>query len=86
MAAEERRSRPTAAMLASIAFGITAVALGSVGWRWYSYVTAGDSPYDEIGIEVNSRLPDPLRIWGCTRILERFPRAYPPYGCEKGRL
>ena len=56
-------------------------AFGTFGWRWYSYVTAGASPYDEVGIGLNSRLPAPLRVCGCARIAERFPGSVPPYGC-----
>ncbi|WP_375464718.1 hypothetical protein [uncultured Methylobacterium sp.] len=58
---------------------------GILGWKWYSHVTAGSSPYDEIGIDVNARLPAPIREWGCARIMERFPRAVPPYGCQNGQ-
>ncbi len=52
------------------------------GWKWYAYVTNTESPYDEVGIEVNSRLPGPLNKWGCDRLHETFPGAVPPYGCQ----
>ncbi len=80
MAGETRRS--PVAQAATVAFAIGLAGVGTIGWRWYSYVTAGESPYDEVGIEVNRRLPDPLRVWGCARVKERFPRAVPPYGCQ----
>lgn len=86
MAGEGQRPRSRAALAVSVAFAIALAGLGTIGWRWYSYVTAGDSPYDEVGIEVNRRLPESLRSWGCTRIRERFPRAVPPYGCQPGQV
>lgn len=69
-------------------FGVTlgSVALAGIavlGGQWYYYVAHGSSPYDEIGIELNSRMPKPLREWGCARVAERFPRTLPPYGCER---
>lgn len=84
----ERVPRPQSrtALVASVAFAIVLAAAGTVGWRWYHYVTAGASPYDEVGIEVNRHLPQPLREWGCARIKERFPRALPPYGCQPGQV
>lgn len=69
-----------------MAFAILLAGASAIGWRWYSYVTAGTSPYDEVGIEVNRRLPDSLRDWGCTGIKARFPRAVPPYGCPAGQI
>lgn len=49
------------------------VAIVLIGERWYKYVAYGESPYDEMGIELNSHMPAPLRTWGCARISERFP-------------
>ena len=86
MVGDARRPQSRTSLVASVAVGILLAGLGTVGWRWYSYVTAGDSPYDEVGIEVNRRLPEPLRAWGCARIKERFPRAVPPYGCQPGQV
>lgn len=62
-----QRPRSRTALVASVAFTIILAAVGTVGWRWYHYVTAGASPYDEVGIEVNRRLPESLRAWGCAR-------------------
>lgn len=78
--------RSRTALVASVAFVIILAAVGTVGWRWYHYVTAGASPYDEVGIEVNRRLPESLRDWGCARIKERSPRAVPPDGCQLGQV
>lgn len=67
---------------ALFAFAIV-VGLGvTFGYRWYDYVANAASPYDEVGIEINSRLPESLRAWGCGRLKERFARAIPPYGCS----
>ncbi|MCJ2080189.1 hypothetical protein [Methylobacterium sp. J-090] len=83
-AAQQAPSR--VALAATVGFGILLAGVGTMGWRWYSYVTAGASPYDEVGIEVNRRLPESLRAWGCGRIKERFPKAVPPYGCQPGQI
>lgn len=58
-------------------------AVSVIGGRWYTYVTNTSSPYDEVGIELNSRLPEPLRAWGCGKLRANFPRSLPPYGCAK---
>ncbi len=55
-----------------------------VGFRWYRYVGNTDSPYDEVGIEINSRLPTPLRKWGCDKLHATFGNVLPPYGCQSG--
>jgi len=86
MASDARRAPSRVALAATVGFGILLAGIGTLGWRWYSYVTAGASPYDEVGIEVNRRLPESLRVWGCDRIKERFPRAVPPYGCQPGQI
>lgn len=74
---------PVSIVVTAVLVGALSLA-GMLGWKWYSYVTTGASPYDEIGIEVNTRLPTPLREWGCARIKERFPRSVPPYKCGTG--
>ena len=84
--ADGRAPQSRWALAATVAVGILLAGVGTLGWRWYRYVTAGDTPYDEVGIEVNLRLPEPLRAWGCARIKERFPRAVPPYGCGAGQV
>jgi hypothetical protein len=53
----------------------------SVGWRWYSYVTNTETPYDEVGIEFNSRMPGPINNWGCDKLHATFGNVAPPYGC-----
>ena len=86
MPGDHRRPQSRAALAVTVAFAIALAGIGTIGWRWYRYVTAGDTPYDEVGIEVNSRLPQPLRAWGCARIKERFPRVIPPHGCQPGQV
>lgn len=53
-----------------------------VGFRWYRYVTNTESPYDEVGIELNSRMPGPINEWGCVTLHTTFGNALPPYGCQ----
>lgn len=86
MTNEARRSQSPVALAITVALAVLLVGVSTLGWRRYHYVTAGESPYDEIGIEVNIRLPSTMREWGCARIKERFPRAVPPYGCQPGQV
>lgn len=61
---------------------IAVVVIG--GGRWYLYVTNTESPYDEVGIELNSRMPEAIRSWGCARLRANFPAAaVPPMGCAR---
>ena len=64
---------------------IVIVAVGVVlGGFWYRYVSNTESPYDEVGIELNSRMPEPIRKWGCDKLQRTFVGAIPPYGCSAG--
>lgn len=75
---------PKASVLQTLLIMAVAVSLGTgivFGYRWYDYVTNAKSPFDEVGIAINSRLPASLRDWGCGRLKERFGRTLPPYGC-----
>ena len=79
-------NRPPAArrailFLVVVPLALCAGAAGSFGWPWYQWATAGESPYDEVGIDVNNAMPGPLHRWACARIAERFPRTLPPSGC-----
>ena len=53
-----------------------------LGGRWYLYVNNTETPYDEVGIELNSRMPEPIRQWGCAKLEATFAGALPPYGCQ----
>jgi hypothetical protein len=55
-----------------------------IGGFWYRYVSNTESPYDEVGIELNSRMPEPIRKWGCDKLQATFAGALPPYGCATG--
>ncbi|CAM5768923.1 hypothetical protein [Bosea minatitlanensis] len=57
---------------------------GTVGWRWFQYVSNTVSPYDEVGIALNSRMPGPINKWGCDKLHAQFDSALPPYGCQAG--
>ncbi|WP_246693017.1 hypothetical protein [Methylobacterium sp. WL64] len=62
--AERRAPHSRLALALTVAAGILIAGVGTLGWRWYSYITASATLYDEVGIEVNHRLPEPLRAWG----------------------
>jgi hypothetical protein len=53
-----------------------------IGFRWHRYVTNTESPYNEIGIELNSRMPSPIQKWGCDQLHKTFGNVIPPYGCQ----
>ena len=53
----------------------------TIGGFWSHYVLYGDSPYDEVGIDLNSNMPPPLRDWACAKLHARFPGSVAPYGC-----
>lgn len=55
-----------------------------LGGFWLRYVLNTASPYDEVGIELNTRMPGPLRQWGCDHLHANFAGAIPPYGCATG--
>ncbi|WP_342359471.1 hypothetical protein [Terrarubrum flagellatum] len=65
-------------VIAAIACG------GTLGWRWYVYVTNTQTPYDEVGIGLNGLMPQPLRKWGCDQLKKNFGRGLPPMGCSAG--
>lgn len=74
-------------------------AVGLVGGKWYH--TAAMEPIDpqrgiygmaglEIWIDLNARMPAPLRDWGCTTLRDREKatlggrNTLPPYSCQPG--
>lgn len=64
---------------------IAVIAVGVVlGGFWYRYVSNSETPYQEVGIELNSRMPGPIRKWGCDQLHATFAGAVPPYGCAVG--
>lgn len=53
--------------------------------RWYYYVAYADSPFDEVGIALNSMMPGPINEWGCSLLKARFEKTtIPPMGCGNG--
>jgi hypothetical protein len=81
----EPRNRPRRRVNPLRTLAILVIGFGSViGARWYSYVTNQTSPFQEIGIELNSRAPAPIRDWGCTQLKANFgTKTLPPYGCAQ---
>lgn len=77
------KKSPALKALLVVLIGVAAITL-FVGKRWYDYVSKAKSPYEEIGIELNSRAPGPLNRWGCAQLQERFAKSVPPYGCAAG--
>jgi len=67
-----------------VVLAIVAAFMGRMGHRWYDYVTAAKSPYDEVGIDLNIRMPLFLRKWGCYQLQKRFGDSLPPHGCQSG--
>ncbi|THF54001.1 hypothetical protein [Allorhizobium terrae] len=63
-----------------VVMAITALVI--FGSRWYTYVTNTDTPYQEVGIDINSRLPGPLNKWGCDQLHKTFGTMLPPAGCQ----
>ncbi|MCL2714399.1 MAG: hypothetical protein FWD68_07420 [Alphaproteobacteria bacterium] len=57
--------------------------MGRMVHRWYDYVTAARSPYDEVGIDLNTRMPFFMRKWGCYQLQKRFGDSLPPHGCTR---
>ncbi|MBO9099570.1 MULTISPECIES: hypothetical protein [Rhizobium] len=68
-------------MLVRLILVIVIALVATVGFRWYRYVTNTDSPYDEVGITLNSSMPAPINAWGCARLKTTFSNNLPPYGC-----
>lgn len=67
----------------SVGLALLIGGVGFLGYKWWAYVTNTKSPYDEIGIELNSRAPAPFNEWGCAQLKLRFERMIPPYGCAR---
>jgi hypothetical protein len=61
------------------------IAVVVIGQRWYSYVTNTTDPFNEVGIQLQSYMPAPIRHWGCMKLKENFGnKTLPPYGCSAG--
>ena len=56
---------------------------GFIGKRYYDFAVNSESPFDEVGIELNRYMPGPIQTWGCNRLRERFEgKTLPPWGCQ----
>ena len=80
-----RRPPSKLSRILPLVFAIVVAGLVVPVWQWYRWATAGDSPYDEVGIDLNAYMPGPMRGWACARIAQRFPGSLPPYGCPPSR-
>ncbi len=62
------------------------LALGvAVAVRWTFYVNNQVTPFDEVGIALNTHAPEPLRRWGCARLKATFgATTVAPMGCGRG--
>ncbi len=55
-----------------------------LGGRWFYYVAFADSPFDEVGIQINALMPGPINRFGCDLLEQRFgTKTMPPMGCGK---
>ena len=62
---------------------VVIVVIAGIGQRWYSYVTNTTDPFDEVGIDLQSYMPAPIRHWGCMQLKKNFgTKTLPPYGCQ----
>lgn len=62
-------------MLAGLALGI------SILWAYLTYTIV--TPYDELWIAINARMPAPAREWSCTIVRDRLNKpGVAPLGCD----
>jgi hypothetical protein len=69
----------------NILFFVAIVVIAAVavfGGRWYMYVAYASDPFDEVGISLNMKMPDLIRVKGCEMLKARFEgKTLPPAGC-----
>lgn len=57
-----------------------------VGYTYVSYVknwNNAETPFDEVGIDLNSYMPGFIQDWGCAQLKAEFGnKTLPPYGCS----
>ena len=63
-----------------LAMAIGVLILLAAYWVFLSYTI--DQPYHEIWIDLNSRLPEPMRAWSCHTVFARVSAGIAPYGCD----
>jgi len=70
--------------VALVLLALVILFMGRMVHRWHDYVTSAKSPYDEVGSDLNTRMPLFMRKWGCSQLQKRFGDAPPPLGCKNG--
>ena len=62
---------------------VVVAAVAVFGGRWYAYVAYASDPFDEVGISLNIKMPDFIRVKGCEMLKARFEgKTLPPAGCS----
>ena len=79
---KNRRKRSARSTVLRLILGVVVVLAVLVYFKWYQFAVSGDTPYDEIFTEINSRMPQPAKDFACAKIAERFPNTLPPTSCE----
>lgn len=67
-------------MLLSL-IGLAVLVVG-LYWAGY-YVNFANDPNDRFGSELTRWMPEPVRLWGCDKLSERFPNNRAP-NCGRG--
>lgn len=61
--------------LVGLALGVT------IFWAYLTYTIV--TPYDEVWIAINTRMPQPAREWSCATVRDRLNKpGIAPLGCE----
>lgn len=61
--------------LVGLALGVT------IFWAYLTYTIV--TPYDELWIAINTRMPQPAREWSCATVRDRLNKpGVAPLGCE----
>ncbi len=66
--------------------GLVLAVAALLAWKTYSIAT----PYDDLWVGLNSRMPGPVRAWTCSTVEQRLLKTdqakaqfkQPPKGCE----
>lgn len=62
-------------------FGIILLIVAAITGYWFWYVIASPTQFDQIGMEINNILPEPINNWGCSMLEQRFSDDRAPFGC-----
>ena len=62
-------------------FGIILLAIVGVLGYWLYYVTNSPDAFDDLGMEINNLMPEPVNLWGCQQLEARFGDSNAPFGC-----